>query len=66
MGNEIVTPAIVLEFQQSGAAKLVVKDDLLTVTVVGPALEHSQWRGFASGCHQLAGELGVGIEFVTC
>lgn len=64
--TDIITPAIVLEFQQSGAAKLTVKDDLLTVTVVGPTLEHSQWREFVSGCHSLAGEMGVGIEFVTC
>ncbi len=66
MENEIATPSLVTEFQQSHGVKLVVTHDLLTITVDAGMLEHSQWREFVSGCHWLAGELGCGIEFETC
>ena len=37
---------------------------LLTVHYPKAALQRAGWRGFVRDCHQIAGNLGFGIEFV--
>jgi hypothetical protein len=49
------------------AGYFVEADDvamLLTVHYPKEALKRAGWRGFVRDCHQIAGDLGFGIEFV--
>jgi hypothetical protein len=60
------TPEIIRPSDASAGYFVEIDDNamLLTVRYLAADLKRAGWRAFVRACHQTAGNLGFGIEFI--
>lgn len=60
------TPEIIRPSDASAGYFVEIDDNamLLTVRYLAADLKRAGWRGFVRDCHNIAGDLGFGIDFV--